>query len=65
MAYRKLPRDLRVRIGDYFEHRYQGKFFNEDTILDELSERLREVCFIWLMLLLLCNRYMQSFIFFI
>lgn len=43
MAYRKLPRDLRVRIGDYFEHRYQGKFFNEDTILDELSERLREV----------------------
>nr|XP_046912889.1 potassium/sodium hyperpolarization-activated cyclic nucleotide-gated channel 1-like [Dermatophagoides farinae] len=42
MAYRKLPRDLRVRIGDYFEHRYQGKFFNEDTILDELSERLRE-----------------------
>lgn len=63
MAYRKLPRDLRVRIGDYFEHRYQGKFFNEDTILDELSERLREVCFIWLMLLLFCNRYMQSFIF--
>jgi hypothetical protein len=43
MAYRKLPRDLRVRIADYFEHRYQGKFFNEDTILDELSERLREV----------------------
>ena len=43
MAYRKLPRDLRLRIGDYFEHRYQGKFFNEDTILDELSERLREV----------------------
>src|SRR6218665_1361879 len=30
MAYRKLPRDLRVRIGDYFEHRFQGKFFNED-----------------------------------
>lgn len=45
MAYRKLPRDLRVRIGDYFEHRFQGKFFNEDMILDELSERLREVLF--------------------
>jgi hypothetical protein len=43
MAYRKLPRELRLRIADYFEHRYQGKFFNEDTILDELSERLREV----------------------
>ena len=43
MAYRKLPRDLRTRITDYFEHRYQGKFFNEEMILDELSERLREV----------------------
>lgn len=43
MAYRKLPRDLRARICDYFEHRYQGKFFNEDAILDELSEKLREV----------------------
>ena len=43
MAYRKLPRDLRKRITDYFEHRYQGKFFDEDNILNELSERLREV----------------------
>lgn len=42
MAYRKLPRDLRARITDYFEHRYQGKFFDEDLILDELSEKLRE-----------------------
>lgn len=47
MAYRKLPRKLRSRITDYFEHRYQGKFFDEDLILDELSEKLREVgrCF--------------------
>lgn len=35
--------DLRARISDYFEHRYQGKFFDEDSILDELSEKLREV----------------------
>ncbi|KAI1301799.1 Potassium/sodium hyperpolarization-activated cyclic nucleotide-gated channel 2 [Halotydeus destructor] len=42
MAYRKLPMDLRSRIQDYFEHRYQGKFFDEDNILDELSEKLRE-----------------------
>lgn len=41
-ACRKLPRDLRQRIADYFEHRYQGKFFNEDDILNELSERLHE-----------------------
>lgn len=43
MAYRKLHRDLRTRITDYFEHRYQGKFFDEEMILGELSERLREV----------------------
>lgn len=54
MAYRKLPRDLRARIGDYFEHRYQGKFFNEDSILDELSEKLREVNF-WFALSPLAN----------
>lgn len=42
MAYRKLPRDMRTRITEYFEHRYQGKFFDEDVILGELSEKLRE-----------------------
>ena len=44
MAYRRLPRDMRHRITEYFEHRYQGKFFDEDAILGELSEKLREVC---------------------
>ena len=44
MAYRRLPRDMRQRITEYFEHRYQGKFFDEDAILGELSEKLREVC---------------------
>ena len=43
MAYRKLPRDTRNRITEYFEHRYQGKFFDEELILGELSEKLREV----------------------
>lgn len=42
MAYRKLPRDMRQRITEYFEHRYQGKFFDEECILGELSEKLRE-----------------------
>ncbi|KAG7158969.1 Potassium/sodium hyperpolarization-activated cyclic nucleotide-gated channel 3-like [Homarus americanus] len=42
MAYRKLPRELRTRITEYFEHRYQGKFFDEEMILGELSEKLRE-----------------------
>jgi hypothetical protein len=43
MAYRKLPREMRQRITEYFEHRYQGKFFDEEAILGELSEKLREV----------------------
>uniref|UniRef100_A0A1I8FXG6 Cyclic nucleotide-binding domain-containing protein n=1 Tax=Macrostomum lignano TaxID=282301 RepID=A0A1I8FXG6_9PLAT len=42
MAYRKLPRALRQRIANYYEHRYQGKMFNENDILSELSECLRE-----------------------
>ena len=43
MIYRKLPRNLRQRITDYYEHRYQGKMFDEDNILGELNECLKEV----------------------
>ena len=43
MVYRKLPRNLRQRISDYYEHRYQGKMFHEEGILGELNECLREV----------------------
>uniref|UniRef100_A0A8C4PXM5 Cyclic nucleotide-binding domain-containing protein n=1 Tax=Eptatretus burgeri TaxID=7764 RepID=A0A8C4PXM5_EPTBU len=42
MSFHKLPPDLRQRIHDYYEHRYQGKMFDEDSILGELSEPLRE-----------------------
>ncbi|KAI3381575.1 hypothetical protein SNEBB_008734 [Seison nebaliae] len=42
MAWRKLPRAMRKRIRDYYEHRYQGKMFDEENILNEISERLRE-----------------------
>ena len=43
MVWRKFPRDMRNRITEYYEHRYQGKMFDEDAILEELSERLRLV----------------------
>uniref|UniRef100_A0A8D2QJ66 Cyclic nucleotide-binding domain-containing protein n=1 Tax=Zonotrichia albicollis TaxID=44394 RepID=A0A8D2QJ66_ZONAL len=39
---RTLPADMRQRIHDYYEHRYQGKMFDEESILGELSEPLRE-----------------------
>lgn len=45
MSYRRLPLDMRKRITEYFEHRYQGKFFDEKWILDEMSDKLREVIF--------------------
>jgi len=43
MISRKLPRHLRQRIADYYERRYHGKMFDEDSILGELNECLREV----------------------
>lgn len=43
MSFHKLPADTRQRIHDYYEHRYQGKMFDEESILGELSEPLREV----------------------
>ncbi|KAJ8304295.1 hypothetical protein KUTeg_017878, partial [Tegillarca granosa] len=42
MVYRKLPRALRQRISEYYEHRYQGKMFDEETILKELNECLKQ-----------------------
>jgi len=43
MISRKLPRQLRQRIADYYERRYHGKMFDEESILGELNECLREV----------------------
>lgn len=43
MSFHKFPADLRQRIHDYYEHRFQGKMFDEDSILGELSDPLKEV----------------------
>ncbi|KAM7055419.1 potassium/sodium hyperpolarization-activated cyclic nucleotide-gated channel 3 isoform 2-T2 [Molossus nigricans] len=42
MSFHKLPADTRQRIHEYYEHRYQGKMFDEENILGELSEPLQE-----------------------
>lgn len=48
MSFHKLPADVRQRIHDYYEQRFQGKMFDEDSIFGELSDPLREVCyFLW------------------
>lgn len=33
---------MRQKIHDYYEHRYQGKIFDEENILSELNDPLRE-----------------------
>lgn len=43
MSFHKLPADMRQKIHDYYEHRYQGKIFDEENILSELNDPLREV----------------------
>jgi hypothetical protein len=43
MNWRNLPKEMRQQITEYYEHRYQGKIFNEDLILNEMSETIREV----------------------
>ncbi|KAK0143807.1 Potassium/sodium hyperpolarization-activated cyclic nucleotide-gated channel 4 [Merluccius polli] len=42
MSFHKLPTSMRQRIHEYYEHRYQGKMFDEESILEELNEPLRE-----------------------
>ena len=42
MRYRKLPQGIRHKVFDYYEHRYQRKYFDEDSILSNLSQGLKE-----------------------
>jgi len=42
MDFCKVPRELRIRVRDYYDVKYQGKMFNETAILDELNPLLRE-----------------------
>ncbi|XP_028819539.1 potassium/sodium hyperpolarization-activated cyclic nucleotide-gated channel 1 [Denticeps clupeoides] len=55
MAFHKLPADMRQRIHDYYEHRFQGKMFDEDNILGELSDPLKEEIVSYNCRLLLAN----------
>jgi len=41
MNFRNFPSQLRHRVQAYYEHRFQGKSFDEDMILDDLNPILR------------------------
>ena len=43
MSYRRLPVILRDKMTKYYEHRFQGKLFDEERILGEISRPLRDV----------------------
>ena len=43
MRYRKLPIELKFRVHEYYYQRYHGQLFDEDMILCELSQALKEV----------------------
>ena len=43
MTYRGLPDNVKERLSNYYEHRYQGKMFDEEQILCEISKPLKEV----------------------
>ena len=43
LSRKKFPKGLEEKIVEYFEHRYQGAYFDEDAILKGVSEDLRLV----------------------
>lgn len=58
MSFHKLPAEMRQKIHDYYEHRYQGKIFDEENILNELNDPLREVRFVFKCFLLVWKTFM-------
>ncbi|KAA0715866.1 Potassium/sodium hyperpolarization-activated cyclic nucleotide-gated channel 1 [Triplophysa tibetana] len=42
MTFMKLPKDLRMRITNYFQARYAGKWYDEKDVLKWVSSSLRE-----------------------
>lgn len=47
MRHKQLPSYMRHRILRYYEFKYQKKYFRENEILNNISEQLRQVKFIF------------------
>ncbi|XP_038658209.1 potassium/sodium hyperpolarization-activated cyclic nucleotide-gated channel 1-like [Scyliorhinus canicula] len=39
---RRLPRELRMKISNYYKERFNGKWFDQEGILSEMTEYLKE-----------------------
>ncbi|KAI9345014.1 cyclic nucleotide-binding-like protein [Obelidium mucronatum] len=42
MTYRKLSEPIKVKVRQYYELKYKGKYFDEDAILSEMNESLKQ-----------------------
>lgn len=77
MTFMKLPPELQLRISNYYQARYGGKWFDEKYIMDTISSSLKEVNlintqlslnilgYIFILLLSCCNEtfYSKSLVF--
>lgn len=43
MTFMKLPPELQLRITNYYQARYGGKWFDEKYVMDTISSSLKEV----------------------
>lgn len=43
MGFMKLPPELQLRISNYYQARYGGKWFDEKDVMDTVSSALKEV----------------------
>ncbi len=43
MTFRKLSEPIKTKVRQYYELKYRGKYFNEDAILSEMNESLKQV----------------------
>ncbi|KAJ3071193.1 hypothetical protein HDU98_005675 [Podochytrium sp. JEL0797] len=43
MTYRKLTEGMKDKVREYYELKYKGKFFEEEIILGEMNESLKQV----------------------
>lgn len=43
MAFMKLPPELQLRINNYYQARYGGKWFHEKDVMEAVSSALKEV----------------------
>uniref|UniRef100_A0AAQ5XW91 Cyclic nucleotide-binding domain-containing protein n=1 Tax=Amphiprion ocellaris TaxID=80972 RepID=A0AAQ5XW91_AMPOC len=55
MTFMKLPPELQLRINNYYQARYGGKWFDEKDVMDTVSSALKEQ-----ILMVMCSRLLRN-----